>query len=47
MAAAVSPYGDGHATARVVAAIAAHFGVGTRVRDFHPLVFTDDFAAVA
>jgi UDP-N-acetylglucosamine 2-epimerase (non-hydrolysing) len=37
MAAAVSPYGDGHATARVVAAIAAHFGVGARARDFHPL----------
>jgi len=41
MAGAISPYGDGHATARVVAAIAAHFGVGSRVRDFHPLSSRD------
>ncbi|GAA4174582.1 non-hydrolyzing UDP-N-acetylglucosamine 2-epimerase [Gryllotalpicola koreensis] len=47
MAGAISPYGDGHATGRVIAAIAAHFGVGSRVRDFHPLLQAADFGAVA
>lgn len=34
MAAAGSPYGDGHAAERAVAAIAAHFGLGARLPDF-------------
>jgi len=36
MANAVNPYGDGHAAARTVAAIAEMFGLGTRLEDFHP-----------
>lgn len=34
MANAVNPYGDGHASARVLAAIAAALGVGDRLEDF-------------
>ncbi len=34
MANAVNPYGDGHAAARTVAAVAEMFGVGTRLNDF-------------
>jgi UDP-N-acetylglucosamine 2-epimerase (non-hydrolysing) len=34
MANAVNPYGDGHAAARSVAAIAAFFGLGERLPDF-------------
>ncbi|MCH8571329.1 UDP-N-acetylglucosamine 2-epimerase (non-hydrolyzing) [Nesterenkonia sp. AY15] len=36
MANAVNPYGDGHAAQRTVAAIAAMFGLGDRLEDFHP-----------
>jgi len=38
MAHAVNPYGDGHATKRVVAAIEQLVGVGTRVPDFSPVM---------
>ena len=41
MANAVNPYGDGHAAARTVAAIAEMFGLGTRLEDFHPSAGTD------
>jgi UDP-N-acetylglucosamine 2-epimerase (non-hydrolysing) len=34
MSGAVNPYGDGHAAARVRAAIEAYFGVGVRLPDF-------------
>lgn len=36
MAHSASPYGDGLATERAVAAIAHHFGLGTRLADFVP-----------
>ena len=36
MANAVNPYGDGHASRRVVSAIAELLGVGTRDEDFQP-----------
>jgi UDP-N-acetylglucosamine 2-epimerase (non-hydrolysing) len=36
MANAVNPYGDGHASRRVVAAVGELFGVGTRAADFQP-----------
>ena len=36
MARAVNPYGDGHAAARVLAALAAAFDRGERLPDFDP-----------
>ena len=36
MAQAVNPYGDGHASQRVVAAIEHFFGIGDRLPDFTP-----------
>ncbi|MCH8562488.1 UDP-N-acetylglucosamine 2-epimerase (non-hydrolyzing) [Nesterenkonia sp. YGD6] len=41
MANAVNPYGDGHAAQRTVAAIAAMFGLGNRLEDFHPMSIND------
>ncbi len=38
MAHAANPYGDGHASERAVAAIAALLGVGERLPDFRPVV---------
>jgi len=37
MASAVNPYGDGQAAARCVAALAHHFGLGSRPEEFNPL----------
>lgn len=42
MANAVNPYGDGHAAARAVAAIAELTGVGTRMEEFDPKGCSDD-----
>ncbi|MDU0348525.1 non-hydrolyzing UDP-N-acetylglucosamine 2-epimerase [Actinomyces sp. MRS3W] len=36
MAGAINPYGDGHASERIVAAIAELLGVGQRLTDFNP-----------
>jgi UDP-N-acetylglucosamine 2-epimerase (non-hydrolysing) len=42
MARAVNPYGDGHASERVRAAIEAFFGLGRRLPDFAPGPVPDD-----
>lgn len=42
MANAVNPYGDGHASARTVAAIEQMFGIGERLPDFDPLASTQN-----
>ena len=36
MSQAINPYGDGHASARTIAAIKQYLGIGTRIADFTP-----------